>query len=125
MARGTNSGRLAERTYRFSLRILGLVDELPNNVKGWEISRQLLRSGTSIGANVREADQALSRADFIHRLSIARKKASETHYWLCLCRNMSLLSGDSAAQAITEVDELLRILSTIIKKSRQDSQPAI
>jgi four helix bundle protein len=69
-----------------------LIDELPNNVKGWVISRQLLRSGTSVGANVREADQALSRVDFIHRLSIAHKEAAETHYWLCLCRDKSLLN---------------------------------
>lgn len=118
---GRIQGDLADRTYRFALGNLDLIDQLPNNVKGWEIGRQLIRSGTSIGANVREADQALSRADFVHRMAIARKEASESHYWLCMCRDKTLLTGDHVEHAIRESDEFVRILSTVIKKSKTDS----
>ncbi len=78
----------------------------------------MIRSGTSIGANVREADTAFSDADFAYKCNIARKEACETHFWLQLCARCSLLKGDRLASATQEADELVRILSTIVKATQ-------
>ena len=75
---------IQQRTFDFAKRIVKLVDVLPRTLAATEIGRQLLRSGTSVGANVQEADAAESRSDFIHKLSIALKEARETRYWLAL-----------------------------------------
>lgn len=111
-------GDLPDRAFNFAKLILGLADQLPNGVKGWVVAKQLLRSGTSIGANLQEADQAFTEADFAHKCSIALKEASETLYWLRLCRETNLLVGESALQAISEADELIRILVSIVKKTQ-------
>ncbi len=112
-------GDLLERTFRFAVRIVALVDRLPNNTKGWVLGKQVLRCGTSIGANVREADQAPSPADFANKCSIARKEAGETQYWLELCKETGILTGDDVSGAINEADELKRVLATIIKTTQQ------
>jgi len=110
-------GDLRIRTFEFAVRILKLIDELPNTTKGWEIGRQMIRSGTGIGANVREADNALSDRDFVLKCSIARKEASETHYWLELCQRAALLSGERVEFVLKEADEITKVLSSIVKKS--------
>ncbi len=112
-------GDLPARTFEFAKQIISLVEQLPDGTQGWELGRQLFRSGTSIGANVREADVALTNAEFAHRCSIARKEASETHYWLLLCRDTGLLNGSEIENAVTESDEIMRILSVIVKKTQQ------
>ena len=71
-------GDLLGRTFEFAKSMLTIVDSLPNNNKGWEIGRQMIRCGTSVGANLREADNAQTDADFIYKCSISRKEASET-----------------------------------------------
>jgi len=116
---GRIRGDLPDRTFEYAVAILDLADRLPNVTKGWEIGRQLIRSGTSIGANVREADNALTDAEFAHRCSIARKEAAETHYWLQLCRRTEMLAGEEVHEAIREADELARILSSIVKATQQ------
>lgn len=108
-------GDLLKRTFDFSLLILNLTDDLPTVPKGWEIGRQLIRSGTGIGANVREADNAQSDAEFAHKGSIARKEAAETEYWLELCRASKILTGTTLEKAVREANELARILSTIVR----------
>lgn len=75
---------LKERTFRFSEQILDLVEQLPNKPACGEISRQLTKAGTSIGANVEEADGILTKKDFVNKMVIARKEAKETRYWLRL-----------------------------------------
>jgi four helix bundle protein len=119
-------GDLPERTFRFTEMILDLVDQYPNNTKGWVLSKQLIKSGTSIGANVHEAAQAFTEADFLYKCSIARKEASETHYWLRLSISRRLLRGVEAEAAIQEADELTRILSAIVQslQHRLSPQPA-
>ncbi len=112
-------GDLPARTFEFAKQIISLVKQLPDGTQGWELGRQLFRSGTSIGANVREADVALTDAEFAYRCSIARKETSETHYWLMLCRDTGLLNGSEIENAITESDEIMRILSVIVKKTQQ------
>ena len=115
---GRIRGDLVGRTTRFALSVLEIVDELPEGTKGWELGRQLVRSGTSIGANVREADHAISEAEFAHRCSIARKEASETSYWLHLCCESGLLSNETATTAIQESDELVSILASLVKRTQ-------
>jgi four helix bundle protein len=115
---GRIKGDLGERTMRFALQILKLVDALPNSRKGWEIERQLIRSGTSVGANVREADQAFSEADFAHKCSIAKKEACETEYWLELCKRAELLSGKDLDAALDEADQLTRILAALVRATQ-------
>ena len=110
-------GDLPMRTYRFALAIMSLVDQLPEGTTGWVLGKQVLRSGTGVGANVREASNAISDREFAHICNIARREASETHYWLSLCRDHGLLNGEVAVSAIREADELHRILSTIVQKT--------
>ena len=75
---------IQQRTFEFAKQIVLLVDRLPRTLAATEIGRQMLRSGTSVGANMQEADAAESRSDFIHKVSIALKEARETRYWLAL-----------------------------------------
>ncbi len=110
-------GDLTERTFRFACQVLDLIDELPHNVKGWEIGRQLVRSGTSVGSNVHEADNAFSDADFAHKCSIARKEATETCFWLRLSRECRLILPEHAEPLQVESAELVRILSTIVMRT--------
>lgn len=112
-------GDLPERSFAFARMILSIVRTLPKDACGGAIGRQLARSGTSIGANVHEADVALTDPEFTHSCSIARKEASETLYWLRLCKADGLLTGAKLDAAITEADELLHILSAIVKKTER------
>lgn len=112
-------GDLLARSFKFAEAIVHLIDALPNNHKGWELGRQILRSGTGVGASCREAHNALTDADFAHKCSIARKEASEVHYWLELCTTTGLLPDNHAAQCIREADELARILSSIVKGTHE------
>jgi four helix bundle protein len=115
---GRFRGDLPDRSFRFGCVVIDLVDQLPSNVTGWTLAKQLIRSGTSIGANVAEADHAISEAEFIHRCSIARKEAAETRYWLRLCQAKKLIREEPVALALAEADELVRILATIVRKSQ-------
>ena len=113
---------IVERTFRFSVRIVKLcqvLDEGP--VVGRTLSRQLLRSGTSIGANVEEAQAGQSRADFLSKYSIALKEARETHYWLRLIAECEILAPIRLAEITQECNELVAILTAIIKSTRKPS----
>ncbi|SKC23452.1 four helix bundle protein [Alkalitalea saponilacus] len=82
------------------------------------LSKQLLRSGTSIGAMVKESEHAESKADFIHKLSIALKEANETEYWIELLYKSDYIDDDIFNSIYTDVKEVLRILISIIKSSK-------
>jgi four helix bundle protein len=110
-------GDLKERTLRFAESILNMTDQLPNSNKGWVVGRQLIRCGTSVGANLHEADQAISDADFSFKCGIARKEASETQYWLELCRRTGMLSGNRLTHTAKEADEIMRILASMVKRT--------
>ena len=98
--------------------MVGFVNRLPRTVAGVEIGRQLVRSATSIGANVEEADAAESKRDFIHKMSVAHKEARETRYWLRVIERA--LPVDQAIQALVlGSDELVRILYAIVQKARR------
>jgi four helix bundle protein len=115
---GRFQGDLPARTFEFAASVALLIELMPSGTLGWTLGKQLLRSGTSIGANVREADHALTDAEFIHRCSVARKEASETEYWLLLCCSAGLLESDAVADVLQESRELMRILSSIVKRSQ-------
>lgn len=110
---------LPERTFAFAVRIVKLCQALDNTPGvGRTLSRQLLRSGTSVGANVEEGQASQSRADFIAKYSIACKETRETHYWLRLLAETKILPSERLCPITEECNELIAILTTIIKKTR-------
>jgi four helix bundle protein len=109
---------IQERTFQFGVQIIKFVDKLPRTLSGTELGRQLLNSGTSIAANMEEAKGAESRNDFIHKTSIAYKEARETRLWLNMIKSALLPDVAEVSDLAAECEELIRILYTILKKSR-------
>ena len=107
------------KSYKFSIRVVRLYQYLVKEKKEYVLSKQVLRCGTSIGANVEEAVGAQSLKDFVSKHSIAYKEARETHYWIRLLRDTDYLDGKQAESLLTDVDELLRILASIIKTNKE------
>ena len=110
-------GPIISKSINFSILIINYCDLL-NDKKKFIISNQLLKSGTSIGANVFEAQYAESRLDFIHKMKIALKEANETLYWLRLCEKMEDLTV--AEEALNDLNEIMAILSKIIITSKKN-----
>src|SRR5260221_1895993 len=109
---------LEDRTKRFAVEIIRAVRTFPKVIDGWEVGRQLLRSATSIGANYREANRAESRDDFIHRIGLAEKEASETAYCLEICSDSEIGTPAKIKPLLAESVELLAILTTIGRKAK-------
>ena len=116
---GRLTGDLKERVLRFGEMLLRAAAGLPNESRGWVVGKQLIRSGTSIGANVWEADGAISDADFAYKISVARKEASETEYWLELIRRAEMLEPQCSAELLAETKELSAILATMVRKTQE------
>ncbi len=112
--------KIEERTYKFALRIIKLACALPNDYASQTIGRQVLRSGTSIGANIEEAIGAASKRDFADKVAIAAKEARETHYWLRLIRDSELIEARLIEPLIQEALELKKILSKTVSTTRQN-----
>jgi four helix bundle protein len=110
---------LCERTFEFSLAVLNLWQKL-TKTRGFPraLANQLLRAGTSIGANVEEGRAGQSRADFVSKYSIARKEARETSYWLRMFLASKLVPEADARPLIKEAEEIISILTAIIKKTK-------
>jgi four helix bundle protein len=108
---------LQDRTKRFALRVLKLVDALPRNAGGRAIAGQLVRAATSIGANYRSACRARSRAEFAAKLGIAVEEADESLYWLELIRDGKLIAESKLSLLLKEADELTAIFATSRKSS--------
>ncbi len=106
---------IVEKSFQFALKIV-LYCELLEDKKKFVVSRQLLRSGTSIGANVREAQNAESKVDFIHKIKLAAKEADETEYWLLICQGSPSYPFD--VSLLNEVQELIKIMSKILSSSK-------
>ena len=102
-------------SFEFSLLIIEYTEELEEG-KRFVIARQLLRSGTSIGANVKEAQNAESKADFIHKIKIAAKEADETEYWLELCKFSK--NYPEPTELLEKLNSILRVLNKIISSSK-------
>ena len=109
---------LADKSYQLALQIVNVYKELTNSKKEFILSKQLLRSGTSIGANVTEANGAISNADFSAKISIAYKESLETKYWLSLLKDSGFLSKIEFDKLHSNTDELSKILFSILKKTR-------
>lgn len=109
-----------DKSYKFAIRIVNVYKHLTETKREYVMSKQMLRSGTSIGANIREANQAESKADFIHKMSIALKEASETEYWLELLRDTQFLEQKEFDSLHKDCEEVLKLLTSIIKTSRQN-----
>ena len=107
-----------DKSFEFSLKIIGLYKILLSN-KEYILSKQLLRSGTSIGANVSELTASQSKKDFISKLSISSKEARETKYWLLLLQKSKLVDIDYS-EYIKDIEEIIRILTSIIKTSQNN-----
>ena len=113
---------IKERTLKFSIRIVKLCKFLrENGGTGYDLSKQLIRSGTSIGANVEEAKDAQSKADFISKMKIALKEARETNYWLKLLIATEVTLESRLLPLLNESNELIAILVSIIKNTKTNS----
>lgn len=110
---------IKEISYAFAVRIVNLHKHLSNEKREYVLSKQILRSGTSIGANVKEALQAESRADFVHKLAIALKESSETEYWLELLYDTHFINKRAFKSLYDDCQEILKVLTSIIKTTKQ------
>ena len=112
------SGVLEEKSLKFAIRIVNLYKYLIDEKKEFVMSKQVLRSGTSIGANIAEAQYAQSKADFLTKMHISLKEASETKFWLKLLYSTSYIN-DSHISIMNDCDELLKILTSTCKTTKQ------
>jgi four helix bundle protein len=107
-----------DKSFQFALRIVKLYRYLKDEKKEYVLSKQILRSGTAIGALIRESQHAESKADFIHKLAIALKEANETDYWIELLYQSGYLEEKSYQSIHIDINELLSLLISIIKKTK-------
>lgn len=109
---------LRDKSYKFALRIVKLYKFMADTKKEFILSKQILRAGTSIGANIAEASQAQSKADFISKLSISHKESFETDYWLNLLRDSEYITESQAESLIIDCQELQKLLTASIKTAK-------
>ena len=109
---------IEEKSFAFAVRIVNLYKHLNENKREFVLSKQLIRSGTSIGANVAEAEQAQSTPDFVSKMNIALKEASETKYWIRLLASTDYLTEAEADSILNDCVELEKILVSIVKSSK-------
>ena len=108
------------KSFAFALRILKLYQYLQAEKKEYILSKQLLRSGTSIGAMVRESEQAENKLDFIHKLAIVQKEANETEYWIELLHQSGYIDKVQHEALIRDIIEIRKLLASIIKTSKEN-----
>ncbi len=109
---------IAAKSYAFSIRCVNLYRFLCEERNDYTIGKQLLRSGTSIGANVKEAIRGYTKADFTAKMSIALKEASESEYWIEILRDTNYISAQQAESMLNDCTEVIKILISIIKTSQ-------
>jgi len=110
---------IQDKSFQFAIRIVNLYKYLRSEHQEYVLSKQLLRCGTSIGANVSESQQAQSKADFVSKMSIALKESYETDYWLRLLYSTQYLQENAYLSIISDCKELQKLLVTIIKTAKQ------
>ncbi|MBN2180373.1 MAG: four helix bundle protein [Sedimentisphaerales bacterium] len=110
---------LKDKSYAFAIRIVKLSQLLQSDKKEYILSKQLLRSGTAIGALIREAQFGQSKADFINKMNIALKEANETDYWLCLLKDTDYISNKIFQSMQADCKELIAMLVSTIKTSKK------
>ena len=117
----TENNVLVEKSLSFAIRIVNCYNFLTGERKEFTMSKQVFRSGTSIGANIHEAIQGQSRADFVSKMSIALKEASETSYWLVLLQKTNFLDEKIYVSLKKDLDEIIRLLVSTIKTTKKNS----
>lgn len=105
---------ILEKSYKFSLRIIKLYKYLCEEKKEYVLSKQILKSGTSIGANINESQAAESKQDFVHKLGVAAKEIRETIYWLNLLKDSNYIDSKSFNSILKDCEELKKIVTSII-----------
>ena len=115
---------IQSKSYEFALKIIRFYQRMKND-KEYILSKQLLRSGTSIGANVEEAIAAQTKKEFIAKMSIASKEARETSYWLRLIRDSELVHEHEVEDLLNESIELIKILTSIVKTSQEKAKKQV
>ena len=109
---------LKRRTKQFAIRVIKLVEALPNTRSAYVIGNQLLRAGTSVGANYRAACRGRSKPEFIAKLGIALEEADETYYWMELLIDANIMTKNQLAPLMAEADEITAILTASVKTAR-------
>ena len=120
---GARASAVREKSFALAVREVRMSRWLLESRKEFVLSKQVLRSGTAIGAMVREAEQAESRADFAHKMAIALKEASETEYWLELLHETDLLESAAYESLREDTVEILKLLTSIVKTTRSTPGP--
>lgn len=115
---GQKENVVYDKAYAFAIRVVKAYRYLTNEKREYVLSKQLLRSGTSIGANVAEANGAISKADFSNKISIAYKECLEAKYWLSLLKDTGYIDENIYKSIFSEADEIAKILFSIIKTTR-------
>ena len=113
---------LKEKSYAFALRVVKLYKYLCSDKKEYVMSKQVLRSGTAIGALVHEAEFGQSKADFVNKLSIALKEANETDYWLSLLKDSNYLTADMYNNIKPDITELIKMLIASVKTAKHNAK---
>ena len=108
-----------DKSYAFALRIIKLYKYLLTDKKEYVLSKQMLRSGTAIGALIKEGEHAQSKADFINKMSIALKEANETSYWIQLLKDSEYISPSEFNSIFSDSEEIVKLLVSIVKSSKK------
>ncbi len=109
------------KAYAFALRIIKAYKFLYKDQREFVLSKQLLRSGTAIGALIKESEHAQSKADFINKMNVALKEANETEYWLMLLHDSEFMDDKVFSSIIADCQEIIRLLISIVKTSKQNN----
>jgi four helix bundle protein len=115
-----SKGILKEKSLKFAIRIVKLYQYLSDNKKEFVLSKQVLRSGTSVGAMIREAEHSESKADFIHKMAIAQKEINETLYWLELLHETDYLELVEYNSLNNDATELIKMITSTIKTTKKN-----
>jgi four helix bundle protein len=113
---------IVDRTFNFGIQIIKLSEHIPASQAGKICARQVLRSGTSIGANIEEAEAAYTKDVFTYKMNIALSEARETYYWLRLLKGSDMIRPNQIDTIINEADELRKILGAIVSSARGKSK---
>ena len=113
---------VAEKSYAFAVRVVNVYKILSNEKKEYVLSKQFMRSGTAIGAMIREGEHAQSKADFLNKMNLALKEANETAYWFMLLRDTKYLSREEFDSLNHDCEELIRLLASIVKTTKSTLQ---
>ncbi len=119
-----NESILSTKSYAFALRIIKLYQFMVDKQREFVLSKQVLRSGTSIGANIEESVHAQSKVDFIHKLSIGQKEANETNYWLRLLRDSGYIEAKLVDSILCDCEEIQKMLAASIKTAKSNLKKA-